>query len=134
MLNTIVGTIPLHENSREWIDNEFFKGFNHDNTYTAGTYKEVCESECKRLIIHMYPEKDTYNIDSGELYGFSDSLFFRTIIYNTDNLKYYDYSLHDEIRLEVEHQIRIFKDGSTMIIINQPCIIGCGMSFAVYKI
>ena len=74
-----------------------------------------------RTILHLYPVRDTDN--GKELDGFVDALFFDLHIYNCETMTVYKTDCKDQIRIDVPCATRIFKDGSTMIIIDSPVAI-----------
>lgn len=79
-------------------------------------------------VIHVYPTEDTYRGD--DLHGLMDSLFFDAWVFN--NGKKCLYRWHDQITFDVKPSfIRIFKDGSTMITIDEPIIIFFGQSMNI---
>lgn len=83
-----------------------------------GMYTEVKHDDFKVInnpLIHLYPLRDTMNED-GELNGFSDALFFETRIFDPKNRTYSicENDSVDTLNADV-YSIKIFKDGSTMI-------------------
>lgn len=94
---------------------------------TFSMYKEkeidnyIIESK-GRTIIHTYPIGDTQNDKDEELSGYKDSLLFDVHIYNCKEKVVYKSKGHDNIfycglsRLSQ----KIFKDESTMTIIDEP--------------
>jgi len=115
--------VPLNEESVQLIQ-DTFTSYQEDDKIPKVLYG--------RTIIHVYPKKDTINED-GEYEGFYDSLFFNFDIYNTDNEKVYKRSaLYDELVIETPCRIRVFKDLSTMIIIDDNISIGGSQSILVY--
>lgn len=70
-----------------------------------------------RTVIHLYPTIDTKNDENDDLLGFEDALLFDVRIYN--NKKKYVIYGRDQIEINTpDSRIRIFKDGSTMIILD----------------
>lgn len=71
----------------------------------------------ERIVIHIYPYKDTDDgTNIGE--GYMDSLLFMANIYLTRSEIVYSTTHHDAIILNRVVGMRIFKDQSTMIIID----------------
>lgn len=73
----------------------------------------------KNPIIHIYPIKDTYDVN-GELRGYIDSIFFNLHFYDTENKTVWKSKRsHDAIIPFMANanfsQIKIFKDLSTLI-------------------
>lgn len=99
-------------------------------------YKEVKKpiEEIKgRCIIHIYPKKDTYEED-GELYGYYDALLCEMHIYDCNNEIVYKTKYHDSIYLDVPIGTRIFKDLSTMLVIDGGIILSYGTGLSVYRL
>lgn len=74
-----------------------------------------------RTIFHIYPKRDTLN--RGISRGFEDAIESKVAIYNSQenkNTKYKSKRLHDEVASNAPVRIRIFKDLSTMLIIDVP--------------
>lgn len=100
--------VELHEYSVSYMKRVFMQ------------YKEIetLPSLVENPILHLYPVKDTYELD-GELNGYSDSLFFNLNVYDPVNMvSWKSKQLHDGIIPFSEimvQQIKIFKDLSTMI-------------------
>lgn len=83
-----------------------------------GMYTEVRHDENKVVsspIVHLYSKSDTMSLD-GELNGFSDALFFETRIFDPKN-RTYSVCENDSVDTPdaAINSIKIFKDGSTMI-------------------
>lgn len=88
-----------------------------------------------RTIIHTYPTKDTQNDKDDELDGFIDALLFDVHIFDVDKSLVYKSRGHDRIDyygFKIISQ-EIFKDGSTMIIIDTPVKIHLGQSIGVFN-
>ena len=99
-------------------------------------YKEVDKPlyEIKRrCIIHIYPKKDTYEED-GELYGYCDALLCDIHIYDCDNKLFYKTQNHDSVYLDVPSGTRIFKDLSTMLIIDGGVTLSYGTGLSIYRL
>jgi len=102
--------IKLHKESEEYIKN------------TLSEYKQVEKLPFQingRTIIHLYATSDTMD-SSGELQGFVDALLFTMRVYMCTTMTYWEVENRDGLELFVPAGIRIFKDGSTMIIIDSP--------------
>ena len=98
--------IELHSNSVEYIK-------------ILDSYKEVKEAPeyFKSPIVHLYAKKDTYD-SAGSLEGYTDALFFECKVYDTvDKIVYTSECLHDSLEFfeVVPTQVKIFKDGSTLV-------------------
>lgn len=101
--------------------------------YAAGIFSKYKPAELDtlpkgftRVILHLYPTHDT-----GEN-GYVESLFFTAKIYDVRSLQVWTVEGRDEVSLNVPwSRIRIFKDGSTMIAIDQPVSIRLHQSMAV---
>lgn len=101
--------IKLHNNSTKYLENVFSQ------------YKETkqitSETVVKNPVVHMYATRDTYN-EYGEQTGYTDSLFFNAVIYDTVSMiKYETTSEHDSVSFydTSPHTVKIFKDGSTLL-------------------
>lgn len=75
-----------------------------------------------RTIIHTYPTEDTQNDENEELSGYADCLLFDIYIYDVKNKIFYKSKGHDTICYSKFPNIsqKIFKDGSTMVVIDKP--------------
>lgn len=100
--------IILNEKSKEYLETVF-------NSYTE---KEYTNQVIDNPVIHMYATHDTYN--ERELFGYADSLFCEVHVYDVKNDYKYTFENKDGISLSHAdvYQVRIFKDGSTMIMLN----------------
>lgn len=118
--------IILHDNSVEYIKE------------ILSIYKEeelTINTVVLNPIIHMYAESDTADLDSGELQGYSDSLFFKGYIYDTVNrIRYYS-GIHDAVRFHgvSPKQTKIFKDGSTMNVLYGECKVNGMTELCIYS-
>lgn len=106
----IKNEIELHQNSVDYVKETFSR------------YIEVYDlsKRIKNPIIHIYPVEDTFDKD-GSLNGYTDALFFKIHVYDTENMTVYKgEKLHDGIlpfkNINVS-QIKIFKDLSTMLVL-----------------
>lgn len=99
--------IKLHEDSKKYIIDTF-------EMYVEE--KMPRELEIERPIIHMYPYEDTRN-EYGELNGYNDSLFCELHIFDPNTRKKYVTRNHDAVNVFQAnvYDIKVFKDGSTMI-------------------
>lgn len=80
--------------------------------------------EAFSCVIHMYALKDTTDKD-GTLLGYDDSLFFKAVVYNEDKKEYYVTNGRpldniNSLHYNVGFEIRMFKDQSMMLIIQEP--------------
>ncbi|WP_339193763.1 hypothetical protein MKY95_18685 [Paenibacillus sp. FSL P4-0176] len=100
--------VVLHEHSVSYMKRVFMQ------------YSEIetLPSLVENPILHLYPVKDTYELN-GELNGYNDSLFFNLNVYDPVNrVSWKSKQLHDGIIPFSEvmvQQIKIFKDLSTMV-------------------
>jgi hypothetical protein len=120
-----MNSIKLHQNSIDFLESVF-------NPYKEEILTD--ETIIKNPIIHMYAEEDTYD-DDGTLNGYIDSLFFKADIYDPSNgIKYSGKGLHDSISFYDINpwQVRIFKDGSTMVLFHGECTIGRLTTLCIY--
>jgi hypothetical protein len=112
----IKNEVKLHQNSIDYAKKTF------------GMYQltDELDSSIKDPILHMYPVEDTYD-EEGDLIGYSDALFFRIDVYNTQNMTVYKGNkLHDGIlpfRDINVSQLKIFKDLSTMVVLKGDYVI-----------
>ena len=100
-------------------------------------YKEVYECPKQingRTLIHIYPKSDTINDNDGHSSGFYDAINCEVHIYNTDNMTVFKTKHHDQIELEVPCRTRIFKDLSTMLLIDCPVTFGNCQSLEERKV
>lgn len=100
--------VPIEKESVEYLQKVF------------KDYKEVNKpiEEIKgRCIIHIYPKRDTYE-ENGELSGFCDALLCEMHVYDCKNKLVYKTQNHDSVYLGVPSETRIFKDLSTMLVID----------------
>jgi len=75
-----------------------------------------------KTIFHIYPKRDTLT-NAGHSRGFVDAIESKVVIYNSQEnkkIKYESKRLHDEVASNVPIRTRIFKDLSTMLIIECP--------------
>lgn len=82
-----------------------------------------------RTILHLYPTQDT--MQENGLVGFEDALMFDIKVYVPKRKVVYTVEWRDQVELKVPADIRIFKDGSTMIIIDKPFTFGYYQSLEV---
>lgn len=116
--------IELHAESVEFLENVFI-------IYSEDELKESTVVESP--IIHLYATKDTRNSD-GDLNGYNDSLFFEAHIYDTRNKIKYVRLHHDSIDTGKADlfQVRIFKDGSTLMHFNGNYKFGFTTTLSMY--
>lgn len=101
-------SVPIHQNSEAYLADVFEQ------------YEEVeFMGEIENPIIHIYAKKDTYEIETGELNGYIDSLFCEYHFYDTKNMKCYKSNRnHDAIYFDNNirvSNVKVFKDGSTLV-------------------
>ncbi|WP_080845661.1 hypothetical protein [Cytobacillus gottheilii] len=120
-------SIPIHADSKKYIDE------------TLGSYEEVKSIQTiSNPIIHMYAKRDTLDLNTGELYGYTDALFSEHHVYDTKLSKVYkSKGLHDAIYFgygaEVSN-VKVFKDGSTLVHLrNGEYEMSFGTAVHVYK-
>jgi hypothetical protein len=102
--------IELHEKSLEYIEEAF-------KDYTE-IFEDFPTLISGRTVIHLYPTQDTRD-SSGELTGYNDALFFDAKIYLTEPKIFFTLSGRGELEIGIHVWTRIFKDRSTMIIIDE---------------
>jgi hypothetical protein len=94
---------------------------------------KIPESNIGRTIIHMYPVEDTYTKD-GELNGYMDAIFCNYHIYNINDMTVFKTQrLHDALHLKVPCEVKVFKDLSTMIVIDEPVMFNFLTDVWIYK-
>lgn len=101
--------IKLHENSKKYII----------DTLSQYVEKQYNGEVIEQPVVHMYAKSDTYDED-GTLNGYRDSLFCEVHVYDTKNDFKYVFINKDGVTLLHANiwQVRVFKDGSTMLILN----------------
>lgn len=104
-------TIQLHQRSEEYLKEVF-------SAYSDGGDLPLFHTLSGRTLIHLYPVADTVD-ENGELTGLGDALFVEVYVYNVDTMTYWHTTSKDEVDVAVPSKVRIFKDGSTVIIINR---------------
>jgi hypothetical protein len=118
--------IPIHRDSEEYIRETFSQ------------YEEVDRMrEIENPIIHMYAIEDTRDLETGDLNGYSDSMFCEYRYYDTKKMKFFKTRKHDALYLTdiPVSNIKIFKDGSTLIHLRYGKYeIGFGTAVHLYKI
>lgn len=97
------------------------------------------DSITEKIVIHMYPTKDTLS-DDPNVYdesGYDDALLFEAKFYLTESKRVYSIQSRDSIEVRVPAEVKIFKDGSTMVVINAlqsvPLLISLGQAIAVWR-
>ncbi len=102
------------------------KLYSHIENYIdlLNEYKEIFEAPKRiqgRCIIHINPISDT-RVENGDLEGYHDSIHCRYDIYDCENMTVYkDKRLHDRVHLFIPCRTGIYKDLSTMVIIDDGC-------------
>ena len=106
------------------------------DTFNKYSYneKESCPKIFhNRIVIHIYPVGDTIEDDNNKAQGLEDSILFDVHIYDTIAFKKYIILNRDAILLEVPVETRIFKDLSTMYIIDEPCAFDIFQKITIYS-
>jgi len=83
-----------------------------------------------RTIIHIYPKEDTIE-PNGNLKGFIDTFMSNVHIYNTVDKTVYKINNKDNVEVNVPCQVKIFKDLSTIIVIDKPIRFGWFQSLEI---
>lgn len=113
--------IELHQKSKDFLKTCFSKYKDAECGYVI---------ECKAgVIIHLYPESDTYDKD-GEALGYADSLLCTAKIYDFAEKKVYTKHNVDGI-MSCAGNVRVFKDGSTVFYVHQNCEVTTGQCLRV---
>lgn len=118
-------SIPIHEEGQKYL-NEVFT--NYTEVKEMG---KVCNP-----IIHMYAKRDTFEED-GSLNGYIDSLFCDCYIYDTKKMEVYKKSYSDSVYFGKDAEVsnmRVFKDGSSMVMLYGDYDVSYGTSIYLYKI
>ena len=85
-----------------------------------------------RTILHIYPHKDTINDKNDDMTGYVDALEFVLKVFDVKNRKCYETYCDSICFLDkIQTSIRVFKDQSTMVIIDEPCQIHQGHSVTI---
>lgn len=124
--------------SKEIQVNKNYGIFNEEGIFLGDTsvkYRQtnkLWEDTINRCVIHLIPVEDTID-EEGHCHGFVDSLLCKAIIYNIPKMEYYILENVDSVNLNIPTQTRIFKDLSTVIICDRPCIVKAGTGIWVLK-
>lgn len=120
--------VELTDFSREFVEKPVYEYYGYEKV-------DHIEEVDKKCVIHMRPRKDTYESDKNdELYGYSDAVIFDIEIYDVENKKYCLVKHFDNIDIiDVDTQIRYFKDLSTMIICRNVTLYGLTNTLSVYN-
>ena len=86
-----------------------------------------------RCIFHMYPYQDTTD-ENGGLVGYQDAILFNLHIYDIDNMTVWKTSNKDSLDIDVPCKTRIFKDLSTMVVIDGGVKLHSFQAFEVCRI
>jgi len=105
--------VPISEDSQEYARK------------VLSQYEEVTEpiKEIEsRCVLHLYPNHDTMIDEIDEITGYIDALFCELHVYDVQNRKVYKHKYCDGVITNgvLNQSTRIFKDLSTMIIIEEP--------------
>jgi len=102
---------------------------------TFSLYKEIDKIPLiitEKTIIHIYPSEDTDKKDG--LIGYWDSLLFTCKFYFMPSMTFYEIKNRDGINIDISSKIQVFKDESTVIILNDyPFNINLGQAIFIYK-
>ena len=110
--------IETSTKSKEYIEETFSR---YTLIPVPDSFKFVIGLNKERHILHLYPIGDTMNDDNNDLMGYEDALLFDVHFYNVENKTKFVIKGRDQIVLNINRScVRIFKDGSTMIIIDRP--------------
>lgn len=98
----------------------YFCGFN-DRMYIRNQNMDLTLpiSEC---IVHLYPTEDSVS-ETGELYGYADSLIHDVVIYNVLTSEYRVLPNKDNLYVGVPAHVRVFKDTSTMFCVEGAVVV-----------
>lgn len=116
--------IKLHKESEQLIKDTFSR-YTEVNKYvpSAGA-----------TIIHMYPVEDTKNPETGELNGYIDALLCDVHVYDIERKTVYKTKNKDGMDFLYLHgNVKIFKDGSTMVSFYEPVDILFGSSMSISR-
>ncbi len=86
-----------------------------------------------KSLLHIYPTADTYDKD-GKLNGYRDSLFFELHVYNVNTMTVYKTENKDGVNFDniPIRGVRVFKDGSFIVMINEPFTLGISQCVSVW--
>lgn len=119
--------ITISKKSKKMIEN-IFSRYNYNR-------KRKCPKIFNNgAIIHIYPTRDTLQ-DNGDIaLGYVDAILFDVHVYDTTKLEKYVISERDGILFEVLVETRIFKDLSTMYIINESFVLDIFKNIMIYPL
>lgn len=116
--------VPHSADSERFIK-KTFKGYKYE--------KELPDSIDGRCIIHMYAKEDTMINGKNNLTGFIDAYNCDVKIYDVRKQTYYESNYTDGITIDVPCSVKIFKDLSTMIVVDGGINLINGHSITVYR-
>ena len=116
--------IPISKISEQYIKDTF-------NKYTK--IDTMPKRVTGRCIFHMYPYQDTTNED-GSLQGYQDAMLFNLHIYDTGNMTVWETSCKDALDIDIPCNVRVFKDLSTMVVIDGGVELHSFQAFEVCRI
>lgn len=116
--------IPITQQSEEFI-RKTFKGYKE-----IEKIPDVINGRC---IIHMYPYRDTVEED-GSLSGYIDAMFCELHIYDCNNSTVFKTKHIDALIINTISSIKIFKDLSTMVVIDGGVELHSSQAFEVCPI
>ena len=104
--------VEICEKSKKYIEETF-------SEYMDGkeiTWQNLFKNFEGKIILHVYPTKDTINDDDEQSTGYISSLLFDVHIYDTESMQKYVLKNKDGISFEGFSDIgmQVFKDGSTL--------------------
>jgi hypothetical protein len=113
-----------HHKDSEYLINQTFEMYAETNEFPY-----TIEGRC---IIHLYPESDTITDDGLE--GYQDAMNCKLAIFDCERrVVYYSKRMHDSVFLLVPSSVKVFKDLSTMIIIDGGVNLSRGQGIIVDK-
>lgn len=123
----IVHNIKLSKDSLEYL-NEVFTSYKKVDYDTSRVFKNP--------LVHLYPTEDTITED-GELNGYRDALFVTIRIYDVEKDIYMEIKNRDGLdfyndRINIR-QIRVFKDGSTLVMLKGSYQFGSTQSIDIWN-
>lgn len=105
--------IPISRDSEQYITKIFAQ---YEQVYKPIKHiKEKC-------VLHLYPKEDTMIKGKDNITGYIDSMLFELYVFDVAERKVYKHKFCDAINVNgvLSQQVKIFKDLSTMIVIEEP--------------
>jgi len=105
--------VPISKESEQYI------------TETFAQYEQVDEPIRyidKKCVLHLYPKEDTMIDGKDNLTGYMDSMICELYVFDVGERKAYHCKFCDAVNVRgvLTQQTKIFKDLSTMIVIDEP--------------